>query len=70
MDIKNNAKDLAATIRRGQKAVSDITGLKITDATDAELEQVGLKQNVMEVDFWNPENEEFSTLEMEYESNF
>jgi len=70
VEIKNNAKDVGATVRRGQKAVSDINGLRITDATDAELEQVGLKQNILELDFWNPENEEFSTLEMEYESNF
>jgi hypothetical protein len=68
--VHNRAKDVTAVVRRGQKAVSDVNGLRITDATDAELEQVGLRQNMLEVDFWNPETEEFSTLEVEYESNF
>ncbi len=70
VEVHNRSKDITSTVRRGQKAVSDVDGLRVSDASDGELEQVGLRQNVMEVDFWNPENEEFSTLEVEYESNF
>ena len=69
VEVYNRSKDTKADVRAGQKAVSDVDGLRITDATDSELGQVGLKQNVLEVDFWNPTTEEFSTLEVEYEGN-
>ncbi len=68
--VYNRAKDLSATVHSGQKAVSDVNGIKVSDATDSELEQVGFRQNTLEVDFVNPETEEFTTLEAEYESNF
>ncbi len=70
IEVHNRAKDVSGTVRRGQKCVSDDDGLHITDATDSELSQVGLRQNTLEVDFWNPQTGEFSTLEVEYESNF
>jgi hypothetical protein len=57
-------------VRSGQKAVSDINGVKVSDATDSELEQVGFRQNTLEVDFVNPQTEDFTTLEVEYETNF
>ena len=69
VEVYNRSKDIKADVRAGQKAVSDVDGVRITDATDSELGQVGLKQNILEVDFWNPATEEFSTLEVEYEGN-
>jgi hypothetical protein len=68
--VYNRPKDLTAVVRSGQKAVSDLNGIKVSDATDSELEQVGFRQNTLEVDFVNPETEEFTTLEVEYETNF
>jgi hypothetical protein len=70
MSVYNRPKDLTAVVRSGQKAVSDLNGIKVTDATDSELEQVGFRQNTVEVDFLNPQTEEFTTLEVEYETNF
>ena len=70
MSIYNRPKDLTVTVRNGQKAVSDLNGIKVSDATDAELEAVGFRQNTLEVDFVNPQTEDFSTLEVEYETNF
>lgn len=70
ISLHNRPRDIKAVVRAGQKAVSDGEGIRITDATDAELEEVGLRQNLLEVDFWNPQTEEFSTLEVEYEGNF
>lgn len=68
--VYNRPKDLTAVVRSGQKAVSNLDGIKITDATDTELEQVGFRQNTVEVDFVNPQSEEFTTLEVEYETSF
>jgi hypothetical protein len=68
--VYNRPKNLSAVARTGQKAVSDLNGIKITDATDAELEQVGFRQNTLEVDFLNPQTDEFTTLEIEYETSF
>jgi hypothetical protein len=68
--VYNRPKNLSAVARTGQKAVSDLNGIKITDATDAELEQVGFRQNTLEVDFINPQTDEFTTLEIEYETSF
>jgi hypothetical protein len=68
--VYNRPKDKTVTVRRGQKAVSDMEGVKVTDASDAELDQVGFAQNSLEVDFLNPQTEDFTTLEVEYETNF
>ncbi|GEM_PF-2297177 len=70
LSVYNRPKDLTAVVRTGQKAVSDLNGIKVTDATDSELEEVGFRQNTIEVDFVNPETEDFTTLEVEYETNF
>ncbi|MDB5050280.1 MAG: hypothetical protein JWO30_3351 [Fibrobacteres bacterium] len=70
LSVYNRPKDLTAVVRSGQKAVSDLNGIKVSDATDSELEQVGFRQNTLEVDFVNPETEDFTTLEVEYETNF
>jgi len=70
VSIYNRPKDLTVVVRSGQKAISDLNGIKVSDATDSELEQVGFRQNTIEVDFVNPETEEFTTLEVEYETNF
>lgn len=70
VSVYNRPKNLTAMVRSGQKAVSDINGIKISDATDTELEQVGFRQNTIEVDFINPQSEEFTTLEVEYETSF
>jgi hypothetical protein len=68
--VYNRPKDLSATVRAGQKAVSDLDGIRISDATDAELDLAGFSQNTLEVDFVNPQTEDFTTLEVEYETNF
>ncbi|HKP94581.1 MAG TPA: FecR domain-containing protein [Fibrobacteria bacterium] len=70
LSVHNRPKDLTAVVRSGQKAVSDLNGIKVSDATDSELEQVGFRQNTLEVDFVNPQTEDFTTLEVEYETNF
>lgn len=70
ISVYNRPKDLTAMVRSGQKAVSDLNGIKVTDATDSELEEVGFRQNTIEVDFVNPQTEDFTTLEVEYETNF
>ena len=70
LSVYNRPKDLTAIVRSGQKAISDLNGIKVTDATDSELEQVGFRQNTLEVDFVNPQTEDFTTLEVEYETNF
>ena len=70
LTIYNRPKDITATVRAGQKAVSDLDGIRISDATDADLDQIGFSQNTLEVDFVNPQTEDFTTLEVEYESNF
>ncbi len=68
--IFNRPKGLSAVARAGQKAVSDLDGIRISDATDEELDQVGFRQNTLEVDFLNPQSDEFNTLEIEYETSF
>lgn len=68
--VHNNASDETGTVKRRQKAVSDANGLRISDASTADLQQVGLRQSTIEIDFVNPTTEESSTLEMEYENNF
>jgi hypothetical protein len=70
LSVYNRPKDITATVRAGQKAVSDLDGIKVSDATDAELDLVGFSQNTLEVDFVNPQTEDFTTLEVEYETNF
>jgi hypothetical protein len=70
VSVYNRPKDLTTVVRRGQKAVSGLDGIRVTDASDSELDQVGFRQNTLEVDFINPSSEEFSTLEIEYETNF
>jgi hypothetical protein len=70
ISVYNRPKNITVTVRSGQKAVSDLDGIKVSDATDAELEQVGFRQNTIEVDFVNPQSEEFTTLEVEYETSF
>lgn len=70
ISVYNRPKDLTAVVRAGQKAISDGTGIRISDATDAELDQVGFRQNTLEVDFLNPQTEEFTTLEVDYETQF
>jgi hypothetical protein len=68
--IYNRPKDITATVRAGQKAISDLDGIRVSDATDADLDEIGFSQNTLEVDFVNPQTEDFTTLEVEYESNF
>jgi hypothetical protein len=70
VSIYNRPKELTVVVRSGQKAVSDLNGIKVTDATDSEMEEVGFRQNTIEVDFLNPQTEDFTTLEVEYETNF
>jgi hypothetical protein len=70
LSVFNQPKGLTALVRAGQKAVSDLEGIRITDATDEELDQVGFRQNTLEVDFLNPQSDEFNTLEIEYETSF
>lgn len=70
MSIYNRPKDITVTVRAGQKAVSDQDGIKVSDATDAELDLAGFSQNTLEVDFVNPQTDDFTTLEVEYETNF
>jgi hypothetical protein len=70
LSVYNRPKNLTVMVRSGQKAISDLNGIKVTDATDSELEQVGFRQNTLEVDFVNPQTEDFTTLEVEYETNF
>lgn len=70
LSVYNRPKDLTVAVRAGQKAVSDLNGVKVTDATDAELDLAGFSQNSLEVDFVNPQTEDFTTLEVEYETNF
>lgn len=70
LSITNRTKGLTAVARAGQKAVSDLDGIRISDATDEELDQVGFRQNTLEVDFLNPQSDEFNTLEIEYETSF
>jgi len=66
----NRPKDVTAIVKAGQKAVSDLNGIKITDATESELEAVGLRENSLEIDFLNPETDEVSTLEIDYETHY
>ncbi|HLP40817.1 MAG TPA: hypothetical protein VK465_04865, partial [Fibrobacteria bacterium] len=68
--VYNRPKNITATARSGQKAISDLNGIRITDATDAELESVGFRQNTLEIDFLNPQTDAFTTLEVEYESTY
>ncbi len=70
LSVYNRPKDMTVTVRRGQKAVSDQNGVKVTDASDAELDLVGFSRSTLEVDFVNPQTEDFTTLEAEYETNF
>lgn len=70
LSVYNRPKELTVTVRAGQKAVSDLDGVRVSDASDAELDQVGFSQNTLEVDFVNPQTEDFTTLEVEYETNF
>lgn len=70
LSVYNRPKDLTVVVRSGQKAVSDLDGIRVTDASDAELASAGFGQNLLEVDFVNPQTEDFTTLEVEYETNF
>jgi ferric-dicitrate binding protein FerR (iron transport regulator) len=70
LSVYNRPKELTVVVRSGQKAISDLNGIKVTDATDSEMEEVGFRQNTIEVDFLNPQTEDYTTLEVEYESNF
>jgi ferric-dicitrate binding protein FerR (iron transport regulator) len=68
--LVNHPKDKTALVHAGQKAVSDRNGIVITDASDSELEAVGLRENNLEIDFQNPETDEVSTLEIDYETHY
>jgi FecR protein len=70
MTVINHPKDQTALVRAGQKAVSDASGIKVTDASDSELEAVGMRENNLEIDFQNPETDEVSTLEIDYETQY
>lgn len=70
MTVINHPKDQTALVRAGQKAVSDDHGIKVTDASDSELEAVGMRENNLEIDFQNPETDEVSTLEIDYETQY
>ncbi|HAP00011.1 MAG TPA: hypothetical protein DCQ83_08215 [Fibrobacteres bacterium] len=68
--LRNTVTNQVETVHRGQKAVSDSTGVKLTTASQADLQEVSAFQNFLEMDFWNPSTKESRTLEMEYETNF
>jgi ferric-dicitrate binding protein FerR (iron transport regulator) len=70
LTVINHPKDQTALVHAGQKAVSDANGIKITDASESELEAVGMRQNNLEIDFQNPETDEVSTLEVDYETHY
>ena len=70
LSVYNRPKEVTVIVRSGQKAISNLDGVKVTDATDAEMDQAGFSQNTLEVDFVNPQSEDFTTLEVEYETNF
>lgn len=70
MTVINRPKDQTALVHGGQKAVSDLNGIKVTDATESELEAVGMRENNLEIDFQNPETDEVSTLEIDYETHY
>jgi ferric-dicitrate binding protein FerR (iron transport regulator) len=64
LNLKTRAVD---AVKRGGKAVAGPGGTSISRAGDSELAAAGLRQNRLEVDFWNPATEEYRTLEIEYE---
>jgi hypothetical protein len=68
-EVRNLATGTVRTVRRGEKAVSDARGLRVSRAQAEDLADAGLGQNVLEVDFWDPVTGEFGTLEMEYEKS-
>ncbi len=70
MTVVNHPKDQTALVHGGQKAVSDRNGITISDASESELEAVGLRENNLEIDFQNPETDEVSTLELDYETRY
>jgi ferric-dicitrate binding protein FerR (iron transport regulator) len=70
LTVINRPKDKTALVHGGQKAVSDLNGIQVTDASDSELEAVGLHENSLELDFQNPETDEVSTLELDYETHY
>jgi hypothetical protein len=67
-EVTNRATGAAVTVKRGEKAVSGPEGVKVARASAREAAEAGLGQNLLEVDFWNPATEDFSTLEVEYEA--
>jgi hypothetical protein len=68
-EVQNLATGSTRILKRGDKAVSDAGGLRVTRAQSAELADAGLGQNILEVDFWNPVTGDFRTLEVEYEKS-
>jgi hypothetical protein len=68
-ELQNVATGTVRMVRRGEKAVSDARGIRVTRAQSGELADVGLGQNTLEVDFVNPVTGEFRTLEVEYEKS-
>jgi hypothetical protein len=68
-EVRNLATGAVKIVGRGEKAVSDARGLRVTRARAGELAGAGLGQNVLEVDFWNPVTGDFRTLEVKYEKS-
>jgi hypothetical protein len=68
-EVRNFATGASRVVRRGEKAVSDARGIRVTRAQPGELADAGLGQNILEVDFWNPVTGDFRTLEVEYEKS-
>lgn len=65
LNRKTGATDVVGA---GGKALAGASGTVVTRAGAQELAAAGLRQNVLEVDFWNPATEEYRTLEVEYEA--
>jgi hypothetical protein len=68
-EVQNRVTGALRIVRRGEKAVSDARGIRVTRAQSGELAEAGLGQNLLEVDFVNPVTGEFRTLEVEYEKS-
>lgn len=67
-EVMNRATGGSVLVKRGEKAVSGPEGVKVARASAREAAEASLGQNLLEVDFWNPATEDFSTLEVEYEA--
>ena len=62
---KTGANDVVGP---GGRAVVGADGTTVTRATAREMAAAGLRQNILEVDFWNPATDDYRTLQIEYEA--